>query len=38
MLKDLVELAKPKYMKVEAVWNPRGGLGTRCVVEYGKRD
>jgi len=29
ILKDLVELAKPKYMKVEAVWNPRGGLGTR---------
>ena len=38
ILKDLVELAKPKYMKVEAVWNPRGGLGTRVVVEHGKRD
>ncbi|GGE23336.1 NADPH-dependent 7-cyano-7-deazaguanine reductase [Marinithermofilum abyssi] len=34
ILEELVAVAKPKYMKVEALWNARGGLGTRVVAEY----
>ncbi|PTX64986.1 7-cyano-7-deazaguanine reductase [Melghirimyces profundicolus] len=34
ILDELVELLKPKSMTVEALWNPRGGLGTRVVAEY----
>ncbi|OYD07723.1 preQ(1) synthase [Paludifilum halophilum] len=34
ILEELVQVAQPKYMKVEALWNPRGGLGTRVVAEY----
>ncbi|MDA8354367.1 MAG: preQ(1) synthase [Firmicutes bacterium] len=34
ILEELVDLLKPKRMKVEALWNPRGGLGTRVVAEY----
>ncbi|KSU83618.1 preQ(1) synthase [Fictibacillus enclensis] len=31
---DLVNLLKPKYLKIVATWNARGGLGTEVVVEY----
>ncbi|SDM90621.1 7-cyano-7-deazaguanine reductase [Fictibacillus solisalsi] len=31
---DLVDLLKPKYLKIVATWNARGGLGTEVVVEY----
>ncbi|MGO4888754.1 preQ(1) synthase [Anaerobacillus sp. MEB173] len=34
ILEDLVNLIKPKYMKIEALWNARGGLGTEVVCEY----
>ncbi|RBW71436.1 preQ(1) synthase [Bacillus taeanensis] len=34
MLNDLVSLLSPKYMKITALWNARGGLGTEVVVEY----
>jgi 7-cyano-7-deazaguanine reductase len=34
ILEDLVRLLKPKAMKVEAIWNARGGLGTETVCEY----
>lgn len=34
ILEELVSVAKPKRMKVEALWNPRGGLGTRVVAEF----
>lgn len=34
MLEDLVALIKPKYMKIEALWNARGGLGTEVICEY----
>jgi 7-cyano-7-deazaguanine reductase len=34
ILEELVDLLKPKYMKIEAVWNARGGLGTEVVCEY----
>lgn len=36
MLEDLVKVADPTYMKVVALWNARGGLGTEVVVEYRK--
>lgn len=36
MLEDLVKVADPHYMKVVALWNARGGLGTEVVVEYRK--
>ncbi|MFD1435938.1 preQ(1) synthase [Kroppenstedtia eburnea] len=34
VLEELVAVAKPKRMRVEALWNPRGGLGTRVVAEF----
>ncbi|GBF10501.1 preQ(1) synthase [Tepidibacillus sp. HK-1] len=34
ILEDLVRLCDPKWMKIEAVWNARGGLGTTVIVEY----
>lgn len=34
ILEELVAVAKPKRMKVEALWNARGGLGTRVVAEW----
>lgn len=37
ILQELADLLKPKYMKIEAVWNARGGLGTEIVCEYGDR-
>ena len=34
ILKELVALLQPQYMKIEAVWNARGGLGTEIICEY----
>ncbi|EGK12826.1 preQ(1) synthase [Kroppenstedtia eburnea] len=34
ILEELAAVAKPKRMRVEALWNPRGGLGTRVVAEF----
>ncbi|GGA35868.1 NADPH-dependent 7-cyano-7-deazaguanine reductase [Kroppenstedtia guangzhouensis] len=34
ILEELVAVAKPKRMRVEALWNPRGGLSTRVVAEF----
>jgi 7-cyano-7-deazaguanine reductase len=36
ILEDLVKLCDPLYMKIEADWNARGGLGTKILVEYTK--
>ncbi|BAU29395.1 7-cyano-7-deazaguanine reductase [Aneurinibacillus soli] len=36
ILNDLVALCDPLYMKITALWNARGGLGTEVVVEYRK--
>jgi len=36
ILHDLVALLDPLWMEVEAVWNPRGGLSTRCLVRHRK--
>lgn len=34
ILADLSACCDPKYMKVEAYWNERGGLGTHTMAEY----
>jgi len=34
ILEDLVEICEPKWMKIEAVWNERGGLGTVVTAEF----
>lgn len=34
ILKDLVRVCDPLEMTVKALWNPRGGLGTRTVARY----
>jgi 7-cyano-7-deazaguanine reductase len=36
ILEDLVKLCDPLYMKVDAQWNARGGLGTTVISEYTK--
>lgn len=38
ILKDLVNVCDPLYMKIEAVWNARGGLGTTVTTEYKKEE
>jgi len=37
ILKDLVNLLDPKWMRIEAIWNARGGLGTIIIAEHGKK-
>jgi len=34
MLEDLVRVAKPRRMKITAVFNPRGGITTTVMREY----
>lgn len=34
ILEDLIKLMEPKWLKVEAIWNARGGLGTTVIAEY----
>jgi len=36
ILDDIVNAAKPRWAKVEAVMNPRGGITTTVVAEYKK--
>lgn len=36
ILDDLVTAAKPKSMEIVAVWNIRGGIGTKVRVSYNK--
>ena len=36
ILDDFVKAVKPRQATVEAVWNARGGMGTRIVAEYRK--
>lgn len=38
ILDDLVQLCDPKMMKIEAIWNARGGLGTTVNALYDKHD
>jgi 7-cyano-7-deazaguanine reductase len=36
LLDDLVKACKPRWMRVEVVMNPRGGIATTVSAEYGK--
>ncbi len=38
ILNDLVKIIKPKRMKIIAIWNARGGLGTTVTAEYAGED
>ena len=35
ILDDLVKACSPRWMQVESVMNPRGGIGLTVLVEYG---
>lgn len=35
ILDDLVKVCGPRWMRVESVMNPRGGIGLTVLVEYG---
>ncbi|HOJ16947.1 MAG: NADPH-dependent 7-cyano-7-deazaguanine reductase QueF [Ignavibacteriales bacterium] len=37
ILDDLVEVCKPKYMKLTANFNVRGGISSKIVVEYSSK-
>jgi len=34
ILDDLVKICRPRWMRVESIMNPRGGIGLRVQVEY----
>ena len=36
VLDDLVDIVKPKNMEIVALWNIRGGIGTKIVASYNK--
>lgn len=38
ILDDLVKVCSPRWMQVESVMNPRGGIGLTVLVEYGADD
>ena len=38
ILDDLVKACGPRWMQVESVMNPRGGIGLTVLVEYGADD
>jgi len=33
---DFIKKVKPKYLKIIANWNPRGGIGVKVEIESGK--
>lgn len=37
ILEDLVAACNPKWMKIEALWNERGGLGTAVTAEFPRK-
>lgn len=37
LFKDLKKVLKPKYIKVQTIYNTRGGIDTTCTIEDGKR-
>lgn len=34
---DLIAAVNPRWLKIDAKWNVRGGIGTIVTVEHGKR-
>ncbi len=37
LMDDFVKACKPKWMKIEVVMNPRGGIGTIVTAEYAQK-
>ena len=37
ILDDLVKACKPRWARVEAIMNPRGGISTTVTAEYEKK-
>lgn len=37
LLDDFVKASHPRWMRVEVIMNPRGGIGTTVTAEYSKR-
>ncbi len=37
IFKDLLKVLKPQYLYIETVYNTRGGIDSRCVMEKGKK-
>jgi 7-cyano-7-deazaguanine reductase len=37
VLDDLVAVTKPRWMKIEAAFTPRGGIRTTVIVEHGQK-
>jgi 7-cyano-7-deazaguanine reductase len=37
IFKDVKRLLKPKYLYVETVYNTRGGIDSKCIMETGKK-
>ena len=37
IFKDVKALLKPKYLYIETIYNTRGGIDARCVMESGKK-
>ncbi len=37
ILDDLVAVTKPRWLKLEAAFTPRGGIRSTVIVEHGKR-
>jgi 7-cyano-7-deazaguanine reductase len=36
LLDDLIKACHPRWMRVEVIMNPRGGIGTTVIAEYKK--
>ncbi len=34
---DLYDLLKPQYLKIETIYNTRGGIDANCMIESGER-
>ena len=37
VLDDLVAVTRPRWMKIEAAFTPRGGIRTTVIVEHGQK-
>ncbi len=37
IFKDLSKVLKPRYLYAETVYNTRGGIDSRCIMEKGKK-
>jgi 7-cyano-7-deazaguanine reductase len=37
IFKDIYKILKPKYLKIETIYNPRGGINATCNIEKGSK-